>query len=155
MSDSMWVVVADGAKAFIFRYCGYQAPLELVENGTLEGVNAPSHDLVTTQRGRILNSANGQRSALERPSDPHQFQKHQFASEVADFLHQHNSEFDQLVLVASPKMLGDLRNTMPQSDKDKVTAELGKDFTNTPLAKLPKKLSQIIRINPKIQMSLH
>ena len=46
-------------------------------------------------------------------------------------------EFDELVVVAPPKMLGDLRNDLSALSKAKITAEDGKDLTHIPIRDLP------------------
>jgi protein required for attachment to host cells len=51
--------------------------------------------------------------------------------------------FDRIVLVAGPKMLGDLRDSMPRSLEGHVAGELHKDLMKTPLHELPEHLKDV------------
>jgi protein required for attachment to host cells len=51
--------------------------------------------------------------------------------------------FDRIVLVAGPKMLGDLRHYQPKSLAGHVTAELHKDLMKIPLHELPAHLAEV------------
>lgn len=51
--------------------------------------------------------------------------------------------FDRIVLVAGPKMLGDLRHSLPRSLAGHVTGELHKDLVKTPLHELPEHLKDV------------
>ena len=54
--------------------------------------------------------------------------------------------FDGLVLVAPPRALGQLRDELSSFLRDKVSAELTKDLTQTPLHELPQHLGGIMAI---------
>ena len=71
-SNSLWILVADGARARLFCYHGPNEILQLVENGEFSHINKPSRELVSTKRGRVFHSADSSRSAMERPTDPHE-----------------------------------------------------------------------------------
>lgn len=51
--------------------------------------------------------------------------------------------FDRIVLVAGPKMLGDLRDNLPKSLSGHVTGELHKDLVKTSLHDLPAHLADV------------
>ena len=48
--------------------------------------------------------------------------------------------FDHLVLVAAPKILGDLRELLPKTVHGKIVAEINKDLTKIPTRDLGKHL---------------
>ena len=45
-------------------------------------------------------------------------------------------DFDQLVVVAAPQMLGDLRQAFPEGLRKVIVAEIAKDFTKLPAHEL-------------------
>ena len=51
--------------------------------------------------------------------------------------------FDRIVLVAGPKMLGDLRHSLPKSLVGHVAGELHKDLVKTPMHELPAHLAEV------------
>lgn len=146
-----WIVIADGAKAQVYQYDGKNEPLEKVEGGTLSHVNKPSHELVTNKRGRVFQSADPSRSGMENPTDPHEHEKHVFAGEVADWLEERIGEYEQLILIAAPRVLGDLRRDLSDRVMAKVSAELDKDLTNVPVPELREHLQKVLPINKKVQ----
>jgi protein required for attachment to host cells len=128
--DTRWILVADGARARLFTYCGPNKPPELVNDGEFTHINVPSREIAQEKRGRVFHSADGSRSAMERPSDPHEYEKVRFAAELANILASRQGAFDRLILVAAPKMLGHLRQHLPDVVTKKVVGELNKDLTN-------------------------
>ena len=51
--------------------------------------------------------------------------------------------YDRIVLVAGPKMLGDLRHSLPKSLSGHVAGELHKDLVKMPLHDLPAHLAEV------------
>ena len=147
MHNNTLILIADGAKAVIYKYNGPNNKLAPIKGGKLSHVNELSQDLVTTKRGRMPDNGAGQCSALERPTDPHEHEKHVFAKEIADFVNGKEPSFDRLIIAAAPKVLGDLRQLLSTNVKNKVSAELDKDLTHIPLIELPEHLQDVLNIN--------
>lgn len=124
-----WILVADGAQAKVLAYDKPRRPLRVI-NSDLSHINAASQDLVTTKQGRVFHSADGSRSAMERPTDPHEHEKRKFATELSEYLSNKEERFNRLILVSAPKMLGYLRESMPPQIKRKIIEEVSKDLTN-------------------------
>ena len=82
------------------------------------------------------------RSAYEE-TDWHQQQEERFAAEIAEELYrmEHAHRFRELVVVAPPKMLGDLRAKLHPEVANCVVAEVAKDLTGHPVPELGKLLS--------------
>lgn len=61
-----------------------------------------------------------------------------FIAEVSDWLTHANDDekFDKLVIAASPKTLGYIRDKLDKRVKEKITREMDKDYINTPLPEL-------------------
>ena len=76
-------------------------------------------------------------------TDWHQLAEQRFATEVADTLYEmeHAHKFDELVIVAPPKMLGDLRAAFHPEVTQCIVAEVPKDLTAHPVPEIAKVLS--------------
>jgi protein required for attachment to host cells len=55
-------------------------------------------------------------------------------------------EFDQLILAAPPRALGDLRKALGAPATQALKAEIGKDLTGIPLSDLPDHLEDYVRL---------
>lgn len=144
MLQSTWILIADGAKATFYQYEGANRPLNALKS--LTHINEQSQDLTSTKRGRMRDPGQGQRSAFARPTDPHEHEKTVFAKELADYADEHATHYDRLIIVASPNVLGDLRQFFSSQVESKVTDELAKDLTNIPATELPGHLQDILNI---------
>ena len=149
---STWIVVADGARARFF------APSDdtkrLVPVGSADLVAPQSRqrtrDLKSDKPGRsYASSRSGVRHALEPPHDYHKLEKHRFTALLADALDAAcgRREFDQLVLVAPHRSLGELRTLISKRVQARVRQEIAKDLTGETPASLWKHLATLVRPN--------
>ncbi len=136
------VLVGDGRRALFLRNHGTPAELNLVVERTLEHENPSTRDQGTDRPGRKPGSDGVSRSALEQ-TDWHQQAETRFATEIADELYRmgHSQEFQALLIVAPPKMLGDLRAKLHPEVIARLVGEVPKDLTATPTHELAKHLS--------------
>jgi protein required for attachment to host cells len=136
------VLVSDGRRARFLRNHGTPLQPELVLESTLDSDNPPTREQGTDRPGRYLGPDGHGRSALEE-TDWHQQAEERFAAQVANLLYhmEHANKFDDLVLVASPKMLGDLRARLHPEVAECVIAEIPKDLTGHPLPEIGRLLS--------------
>ena len=129
-----WFVVADGAKARILARHGGSGPREPASNKCFAEAEArlPTRDVGAERPGRVHESADVTRHAMEPRVDWHRFAKEQFARNVADALEAAAGRklYDALVLVAPPRTLGDLRHALGKHAGALVTGEIAKDLTN-------------------------
>jgi len=137
-----WVIVADSARARAVRWLGKDASLEPVEDFEMGYHHQQGRDIMSDRPGRTHESQGATRHAIEPHSDPVREAEHRFARFVAESLkrRQDQDEFDRLVLVAGPTMLGDIRAALPASLRSVVHAELGKDLTHLTNEELKKHL---------------
>lgn len=136
----MWVVVADGARARILAGDPGKGGLELAMPELVGRAREKGSDLVADRPGRSVDSSHvGDRHAMEPPTDPKEVEKERFARELVQTLEAASNEgrFARLLLVAPPKMLGELRELMPARLKEKVVGEVDKDLTWVPVHDLP------------------
>lgn len=142
-----WVLVADGARARLFRADRRNRSLELVEEEDSSAARAKAADIVTDRPGRHFDGNTlGQRSAMEPSTDPKQLEKRRFARHLASRLGEARraGRFDDLVIVAAPQTLGDLRAELPPAVASHVTAEIDKDLTGGSPAELGRHLAPVL-----------
>jgi len=136
------VLVGDGRRALFLRNKGTPRALELIVEREMRQENPPTREQGTDRPGRHHGVDGVSRTAIEE-TDWHVRAEEQFASEIAETLYEmeHAQEFDELVVVAPPKMLGDLRAAFPPEVAQCIVAEVPKDLTAHPVPDLAKVLS--------------
>jgi protein required for attachment to host cells len=135
-SDAL-VVVGDGRKALFLRNRGTPIEPELAVENEIEQENPPTRELGTDRPGRKPGTDGVSKTAIEE-TDQHQRAEQLFAARLADTLYRmgHADEFHALVVVAPPKMLGDLRAALHPEVSDRIVAEVAKDLVSHPLHEL-------------------
>lgn len=132
-----WVLIADGEKALFLenQTDGENPHLKVIRKE--EQDNPKDIDQSANRPGSIGRSA-GHGSDSYGDTDWHELAKDRFAADLADLLYQraHKGLFEHLVLVASPQVLGELRDKLHQEVSDKVIAEIPKTLTNHPLSEV-------------------
>jgi protein required for attachment to host cells len=143
-----WVVLADGARARILENTGPGTGLVELEAWESAEARKPTRELGTERPGRGHESATEGRHAIAPHSDWHEAEKANFASDLARYLKQHGDagKFDELVLAASPRTLGELRKSIDPATADRVTTEINKDLTNIPMAEIGSHLEEAVRL---------
>lgn len=140
---TMWVVVADGARVRIFQGDPRVGALELVMPELVGRGREKGSELLADRPGRSVDSSHiGNRHAMEPPTDPKEVEKQRFARELADKLEEANNEgrFARLMIVAPPKMMGELREVLSDRVKEKIVREVEKDLTWVSVHELPEHL---------------
>jgi protein required for attachment to host cells len=138
----IWIVVANGGEAHILMRRKAESFSE-VRTMRSEGSRRTS-EMVSDRAGRAFSSVGAGRSAMEAPTDPQRHAKQVFAHEIAQMLKEEEAEYDRLVLVASPRMLGDLRAALDDSIRGRIIAEMNKDFTHSLTGELPEQLEETV-----------
>jgi protein required for attachment to host cells len=146
---NVWVVVADGAKARFYtpndNLSGFQAAGPVI--ALSRGAKLRSRELKSDRPGRSIGSTrNGIRHAIEPKHDHHKLEKHRFTAAVTDLLDRALREgaFDDLVIVAPRRSLGEMRILLPDHVKARVQQELAKDLTRHSAGELWKKLAATV-----------
>lgn len=124
----IWVLVADKTRARIFRKP--DGHLELIGEGVPDETLQAELTNKTVGRGQ----SGGGRS-VHHKYEPHMMQSRQdeftFANDIAEWLDKavEAGAFDRLVLVAEPRMLGDLREVLSEKVEKRLAAEVDKNLT--------------------------
>jgi protein required for attachment to host cells len=124
------VLTADGNRARLLRNKGTALHVELVSELEMAQENPPTREQGTDRPGRYGGADGVPRSAVEQ-TDWHNLAEERFAGQVADKLYRlaHARAFDNLIVVAPPKMLGNLRAAFHPEVATRVQAEVAKDLT--------------------------
>jgi protein required for attachment to host cells len=125
------VVVADERDANFFDFAKPQAAAEA--RGSLHNDSArPDRELESDRPGRRFGGTDGNRHAVDGERSTERHESELFALQVARALDgaRTRHEFDRLVLIAAPRMLGLLREALPAACRTVVAAEIAKDFVH-------------------------
>jgi protein required for attachment to host cells len=116
-SPNALIVVADGHKAILFRDEGTDGNVSLGEERRL------------TPRDLANDGPSGSRPPEQSPE---QTDEATFARQLAQTLYvmMQKGEFDQMVLLADPQTLGQLRAAMHKSLEASIVRSVPKEFTN-------------------------
>lgn len=146
--QTTWIVVSDGARARIFVNEGRGTGLRPAFANDFMADHRPSHELGGREPGRGKASADGPRHGIEPTSDAHDQLKVEFARDMARVIEDGmgRQAFDSLVLVAPPRMLGNLRAELPKAVIKRVSAQLDKDLTQVPIHALPCHLEAVVTL---------
>ena len=138
------VLVADGAKAMVFRNAGdAQAPNLKLEKSYGQD-NPPTRDQGSDKPGRT-NDPFGRRSSMETP-DWHRLAEDRFIQSLAADMAADLSAgaYEKLVVVAPPIALGTLRKAMSAAVLEAIDCEIGKDLTKHPVADIEKAVTKAL-----------
>lgn len=137
LKTGTWIVIADSEKALFLENVGDAdfPHFQVLRKETQE--NPADHEQGTDRPGRFNDGPSVQRSAVAE-TDWHALAKERFADELAEILNARalKSDFDHLVIVASPTVLGMLRKHLHSETQKRVVAELPKNLTHEPLDRI-------------------
>jgi protein required for attachment to host cells len=93
--------------------------------------NPATREQGTDRPGRLSDAGENHRSAVEE-TDWHRIEKERFAKEISERLYKlaHRNKFKQLVIVAPPVVLGEMRKELHKEVESRVVAEVSKTLTN-------------------------
>ena len=129
LQNGAWVLVVDGAKALI---------LENVTDGADPNLRVVRKDENDAPDSRGESTTGPEQDGDQKKgtaSAHHTFEEHRFAEEMAERLYKmaHRGRFQQLVIVAPPKVLGTLRQKLHKEVASRVVAEVHKTLTGHPV----------------------
>lgn len=127
-----WIIVADKKAARIYHSDATFERFGLVRTLRNSHVHPDADEL--GGRGATQSGPGGSQSRFERHTDPEDAERSRFAKEVAHVLtegHQ-RKDWERLVLVAPPKLLGDLREALPADLAKHLVASIDKELTQVP-----------------------
>ena len=131
LKHGLWVVVADGEKALFLKNKGDAKFPDFEVIREMEQDNPATREQGTERPGRHSDGPSVHNSAYEE-TDWHRLSKERFADEIADLLYKfaHRGSFEEIVIIAPPPVLGEMRKQLHREVTSKVTAEIPKTLTN-------------------------
>jgi protein required for attachment to host cells len=135
-----FVVVADGEKMLFFRNEGDGEFLKLeVERKRVQD-NPATRDQKSDEAGRTFDSSGGAGRSAYEETDYHQLEEARFAAETAELLKKRalRNDFENLIIVAPPRTLGELRKHYHKEVEKRITGEIAKDLTGHPVEQIEK-----------------
>jgi protein required for attachment to host cells len=134
-----WIVIADAGTARIFRSDEALVAWTGVRTLSNDRIHLHAADLASDHRGATRARPGGDRSALDRHTDPHDVERVRFAGAVADAIDEGlaSGAYERLVIAAAPKFLGDLREKLSDRVARRLAASIPHDFTHTTVDDLP------------------
>jgi len=134
LKNGLWLVVADGEKALFLKNEGDALHPNFQVVREMEQDNPPTREQGVDRPGRHSDGPSAHNSAYEE-TDWQRLGKERFADDIAERLYKmaHRGDFKQIVLIAPPFVLGELRKKLHQEVADKVVGEIAKTLTNHPV----------------------
>nr|WP_210334996.1 host attachment family protein [Mesorhizobium mediterraneum] len=131
LKRGLWIVVADGEKALFLENRGDTQYPDLQVVQEMEQANPATREQGSDRPGRYSDGPSVHRSAVE-DTDWHRLGKERFADEIAERLYKlaHRGAFKEMVLIAPPQVLGDIRRKLHKEVAEKITVEIPKTLTN-------------------------
>ena len=129
----VWYVIADGGRArFVER--DERGAFRTVSSFVSTELHAKASDLGRDRPARVMESATPGRSAIEPRRDLKDAAKQDFVKLVAEQIDVEHGrgQFDNLVLVAPPGVLTELKNHLSKAMAERVVNDVQKDLTNVP-----------------------
>ena len=139
----LWYVIADGGRArFVER--DEEGAFRTLSSFVSTELHTSAHELGRDRPARVKESASAARSAIEPRRDLHEAAKEDFIRTVADTLagDLKDGKFDELVLVAPPGVISELKGSLSKPTAKIVVKELHKDLTKVPDHELTGHLAQ-------------
>ena len=144
-----WVLVADGARATVLANEGVGRGLHEALPMDFVASNLPTRARVSDRPGRARNARTGRRSSPLAPAgDAHRLEKAAFARRLARQLGAwaRRGAFDRLILVAPPRMLGDLRGALDARTRRRLHDTVPKDLTRQPAAAVAREVARALAV---------
>lgn|SRR5690625_605386 len=140
-----WILLADGARSRVLSRKEPQKQLTEIDEGRLSGTRAFARDLKDSPPGRSFDSAGQGRHAMEAPTDPRDQAESEFLRSVIEWLavREQAGAFDNLIVIAAPRALGELRRLYTRSMRDKLVKEIDADLVQADVRDLEARLEWV------------
>lgn len=136
-----WYLLASRTGVKIFEQLGVKPQLKLVQEITHPEGNLQNREIVSDRQG-----SPAPYKSFSQHHTPHETDLDDFIREIGAALKESSlkKRFDYLTLVAEPKMLGRLRELLPEAVLNRVRTTLTKDLAYTPEHELLPHLQEVL-----------
>lgn len=137
-----WVLIGDGKRALLLHNAGDAELLNLRRIEVREHADPPTREQGSDAPGRSVSPGTGTRFGSIGETDWQQMEEDRFAATIAGELNRaaHDAAFKELIIVAPPKTLAEIRRDLSTEAQRKVKAEIPKDLTHHPIPEIEKLL---------------
>lgn len=141
LKHDTWILVADGEKALFLKNDGDRQNPDLNVVRQVYDENPATREQGTDRPGRFNDGPGAHKSAVA-DTDWHRLGKERFADEIAEKLYTmaHRGDFEEIVLIAPPLVLGEMRRKLHKEVTDRILAEVPKTLTNHPVPEIERLL---------------
>jgi protein required for attachment to host cells len=135
LPNNALVLVTDGRKTLFFRNEGDQNQIDLRTEAHDERVDLKDSEMKTDAPGAIGQSAGYSGRVAYEETDFHQLEEDRWAKDAAEELKKRalNNDFEALVIIAPPKLLGVLRKELHKEVERRIVLTLNKEMTDRPI----------------------
>jgi protein required for attachment to host cells len=143
VNNGAWALVADGRRALFLCNHGDADLIDLRVLSARVETNPATREWGSDRPGRAFSSVGARRGAVEE-TDWHELEEERFVRAIAETLNAaaESGELTELVIVAPPKALGELRKELSEKARSRIVGELDKDLTRHPLPDIEKALAR-------------
>jgi protein required for attachment to host cells len=147
LSNGVWVLVCDGAKALLFENTGDAQYPKLETREVMEHSDVKDREIKSDAPGRTFSSSGTGRRGGGEEVDYHDQAEEQFLKAVA---HKLDTDVGQhrirhLIVVAPNRALGRLRHQLSHGVQSAIVAELDKDYVKMPVYEIEKHLAKALK----------
>lgn len=141
-----WILVADAARASVSEAAERTAPWQEVACFANPDGRAPGRDATTERAPRVNDSMGRARHAIEPHTSLRDKSSARFAQMLGEELERGLEDgcYDRLVLVAPPRFMGALHAALDKRLADRVSSEVGHDFTALPGEEIRRRLPPLL-----------
>ena len=140
------IVVADSARARIFTADSDKSPLSEIETMAHPEGRLHDRDITSDLPGKDSAGDSSGGHAYQSETDPKKYELTEFAKRVADYLEKarNANKLSNLLIVAAPAFLGELRAHLTSETREKIVFELDKNITDHSLDDIRKHLPEFL-----------
>ena len=140
--NTIWILVANQAEAQIYSAGQIRGNLVLVETLTHEEGAAHARDLTSDAPGRVHDRMGSARHSMEPDTGVKEESRRRFVKKMVARLESAHfrGDYDHLVLLAAPAVLGVIRKTISKKFTNVVVKEIPKDVIGQDLDKIKAQL---------------
>ncbi len=142
--NTIWILVSSQAEAQIYSANRLPGGLTLVRTLSHEEGAAHARDLASDRPGRVHDRMGSARHSMEPDTGVKEEERRRFVKGMVDWLKAAHlkGEFDQLVLLAAPAVLGVIRKAVAGDLAKAVIKEISKDVIGQDIDKIQAQLTR-------------
>jgi protein required for attachment to host cells len=125
-----WIAVVDGSRARIFERVGRNGNIAVVLERDEPEARKRTGEIVSDRRGRNTAAPGIARHAMDPKTTAHEHLEETFVRGIAREIDHAAAvnRFDELIVIAPPRALGEMRQALSPSARSRVVNEIDKDL---------------------------